>query len=178
MSGFTARRRRVWIWEKGSEGAEEVWLVIIREPFTGELKYFISNAACSVSLKEMVCKASCRFYIERTFQDAKTSIGMADYQMRGWTGWHHHMAMIMPALMFLMKERIINEADVSLLSCQDIVEILNFYLPREDVDEEAIFRQLEKRHEARRKAMESAYRNQHIRHPEVKFKLDDKAKAR
>jgi SRSO17 transposase len=176
--GVYARRKRVWIWEKGSEKAEEVWLVIIREPFTGEQKYFISNAAPTVTLTEMACKASYRFYIERTFQDAKTSIGMADYQMRGWTGWHHHMAMIMLAMMFLMKERIINEADVSLLSCQDIVEILNFYLPREDADEEAIFRQLEKRHEARRKAMESAYRNQQLRHPEVKFNLDENTKSR
>ena len=137
---------------EGTAEAQEVWLVIIRDPFTNELKYHISNAAPTVTLTRMVRMAACRFYIERTFQDAKTSIGMADYQMRVWTGWHHHMAMVMLALMFLMKERILNEADVSLLTCQDIVEILNYYLPRGDVDEEAIFRQLEKRHEARRKA--------------------------
>jgi SRSO17 transposase len=167
--GVYARRKRVWLWEEGTAEAQEVWLVIIRDPFTNELKYHISNAAQMVTLTRMVRMAACRFYIERTFQDAKTSIGMADYQMRVWIGWHHHMAMVMLALMFLMKERILNEADVSLLTCQDIVEILNYYLPRGDVDEEAIFRQLEKRHEARRKAMESAYLSQERRRPDLKF---------
>ena len=170
--GVYARRKRVWLWEEGAAEAKEVWLVIIRDPFCGERKYYISNAAQTVTLTKMVRMAACRFFIERTFQDAKTSIGMADYQMRGWLGWHHHMAMIMLALMFLMKERIINEEDVAFLSCQDIVEILNYSLPRGDVDKEDIFRQLEKRHEARRKAMESAYRNQQAKHPELKFNLE------
>jgi SRSO17 transposase len=169
--GVYGRRRRVWIWEEGTKLARAVWLVLVKDPFTDEMKYFISNATATTTLTKLVRKAAYRFYIERTFQDAKTSIGMADYQVRVWNGWHHHMAMVMFAMMFLMKERIINEANVSLLSCQDIVEILNYYLPRGDADEEAIFKQLEKRHEARRKAMESAYRNQQLRHPELKFSV-------
>jgi hypothetical protein len=34
-----------------------------------------------------------RFWVERTFEDAKGSVGMANYQVRGWLAWHHHMAM-------------------------------------------------------------------------------------
>jgi hypothetical protein len=29
---------------------------------------------------------------------------MADYQVRGFNAWHHHMALVMIALMFLAKE--------------------------------------------------------------------------
>lgn len=167
--GVYGRRKRVWLWKKGEAEAKEVWLVLVKEPFVDRIKYFISNAAVTVTLKKMVRKAAYRFYIERTFQDAKTSVGMADYQVRVWNGWNHHMAMVMMAMMYLMKERILNEADVSLLSCQDIVDLLNYYLPRGDMDEESIFRHLKQRHEARRKAMENAYENQQLRHPELKF---------
>ncbi|MCI5145212.1 MAG: hypothetical protein D3923_06690, partial [Candidatus Electrothrix sp. AR3] len=31
-----------------------------------------------------------RFWIERSFQDAKNQCGMSDYQSRSWRSWHHH----------------------------------------------------------------------------------------
>jgi len=169
--GVYARRKRVFLWKEGSAEAREVWLVLIKEPFTGELKYFISNAAATTTLTKLVRKAACRFFIERTFQDAKTSVGMADYQVRVWNGWNHHMAMVMLAMLFMLKERMLNENDVSLLSCQDIVELLNYYLPRGDLDEKAIFEHLEKRHTMRQKAIENAYKKQQEQHPDMKFSL-------
>ena len=27
---------------------------------------------------------------------------MADYEVRGWLGWHHHMTMVMLAMLFLL----------------------------------------------------------------------------
>jgi len=166
--GFYARRRRVWIWQKGASQAREVWLVILKDAFTNEVKYFISNFSNfgpKVTLTKLVHKAARRYYIERAFQDAKTSLGMANYQVRVWKGWHHHMAMISMALLFMLKERILNESDVTLLSCQDIVELLNHYLPRADKTEEAIFKQLEKRHKKRQKSIESAYQKQAEQNP-------------
>lgn len=75
-------------------------------------------------------------------------------------GWHHHMAMVFMAALFMLKERIENRKDVTLLSCQDIVELLNIYLPRGDLSEEEIFRQMEKRHKKRQKSIESEYKKQ------------------
>ena len=33
-----------------------------------------------------------RFWIERSLQDGKSESGLADYQARKWSSWHHHMA--------------------------------------------------------------------------------------
>lgn len=162
-----ARRRRVWIWQEGEARALQVWLVIIKEPFTDELKYFLSNAGANVALKVLVQKAASRYFIERTFQDAKTSLGMADYQVRLWYGWQHHMAMVLLALLFMLKERLLNKDDMPLLSCQDLVELLNHFLPRGDRSEEEIFKQMERRHEKRQRDIEVAYDQQAKYHPEL-----------
>ncbi len=48
-----------------------------------------------------------RFWIERSFEDAKSQAGMAEYQVRGWQAWHHHMALVMMTMLFMTKQRIL-----------------------------------------------------------------------
>lgn len=159
--GFYAKRRMVWLWEEDTKNMMEVCFLLLRENNNSdEVKYYISNTGADISLAELVKKAACRFFIERAFQDAKTSAGMADYQVRVWNGWHHHMGMVMLALLFMTTEKKLNKNNVSLLSCEDIVALLNYFLPRADTSEEAIFKQLEKRHKKRMKSMESEYKKQ------------------
>ena len=106
----------------------------------------------------LVRQHAVRFWIERTFQDAKTSAGMADYQARGWPAWYHHMTLVMLALLFMLRERKLHSQNFELLSCQDIVELLNFYLPRADTTEKAVLRNMERRHQKRWQSIESAKR--------------------
>ena len=155
-----ARRRRVWLWDGEEKTARNWWLVVIRDPLTGEIKWFISNAKASVTLTTLVQKHATRFWIERAFQDGKTSVGMADYQARGRIAWHHHMSLVMLALLFLLRERLLQQQDVALLSCQDIVELLNYYLPRTDLTEEAVLGNIKRRHRTRQRDIDSAYRRQ------------------
>ncbi len=49
---------------------------------------------------------------------------MAEYQVRRWRAWHHHMALVMIAIMFLDKERMPHRETAELLSCRDWVEIM------------------------------------------------------
>jgi hypothetical protein len=49
------------------------------------------------------------------------------------------------------RERISNAEGYPLLSCQDVVTMLEFYLPKRDVTEDEIFRQLKARHRKREK---------------------------
>ena len=49
---------------------------------------------------------------------------MAQYQVRGWVPWHHHMALVMLAMLFLFQERLLHGESIPLLSCQDIVGVL------------------------------------------------------
>lgn len=71
---------------------------------------------------------------------------MADYQFRKWSAWHHHMALVMMAMLFMLDERIRHQGTYPLLSCSDIEELLARFLPRRDVTEKEIILQLEHRH--------------------------------
>lgn len=153
-----ACRCPVWLWDGQEKKARPWWAVCFIDSASGERKYFLSNAGAKVALRTLVQKRAARYWIERAFQDAKTSTGMADYQARGWLAWQHHMALVTLAMLFLLRERIENQREVELLSCQDIVELLNVYLPRADRSKEAIVEQMRRRHAKRRAAIESARR--------------------
>jgi SRSO17 transposase len=49
----------------------------------------LSNAAADTAWERLAYRQTQRFWIERAFQDAKSELGMADYEVRGWKGWHH-----------------------------------------------------------------------------------------
>ena len=154
----TACYQRVWLWDGEEKQARQWWAVCYREGRDGELKYFLSNAAETVSLVTLLRKHAMRFWIERCFQDGKTSIGMGDYQARGWIAWHHHMALVMLAMLFMLRERIRYKTTIELLSCQDIIELLNVYIPRKDTTAEAVIQNINERHRKRRAAIEYAKR--------------------
>jgi SRSO17 transposase len=97
-----------------------------------------------------------RFWIERAFQDAKSELGMADYEVRGWRGWHHHQTMVCLTLLFTLKERLAHAAAVPRLSVRDIVELLESYLPRRSRAPAAVLAALTRRHQARQKAIDNA----------------------
>jgi SRSO17 transposase len=42
-----------------------------------------------------------RYWVERTFEDAKGECGLADYQALGWRSWRHHVTMVMLAMLFI-----------------------------------------------------------------------------
>lgn len=154
----TACRSRVWLWDGVEKQARQWWAVCIIHEETGDWKCFLSNAGPEVSLGTLVRRQAVRYWIERSFQDAKTSVGMGDYQARGWPAWHHHMALVMLAMLFLLQERKLHEQDMELLSCQDLIELLNVYLPRTDTTREAVIKNMEQRHRRRRAAIDSARR--------------------
>jgi hypothetical protein len=99
-----------------------------------------------------------RFWLERSFQDGKTNSSMADYQARRWSGWHHHMAMVMIALLFMAEERAEQCDTEPLLSCADIVVLLKHFLPRAAVSRDGVITQMRVRHRKRQASIDSAYK--------------------
>ncbi|MFV0436735.1 MAG: hypothetical protein ACK5PS_05010, partial [Desulfopila sp.] len=61
---------------------------------------------------------------------------------------------------FMLQERLRHKETVSLLSCTDIVELLRFFLPRRDVTEEEVLRQLQVRHAKRQASIDYAFEKQ------------------
>ena len=59
---------------------------------------------------------------------------MSEYQVRGWLAWHHHMALVMLSLDFILTEKIAYKEEYPLLSARDVREIMvRTYAQKEDV---------------------------------------------
>ena len=152
--------RRVWLWD-GVESKARCWHLLVRRELDGtDLKCCLSNAKPNVSLRQLVMMQGARHFVERAFEDAKGCCGMADYQVRSWQAWHHHMALVMVALMFLAKERLAHRDTDRLLSCNDLVQILKHKLPSKIETDEDLVMTIQNRHRRRQNAMASAYRKQ------------------
>ena len=127
---LVAHRRRVWVWDEVNGAAQHWWLLVMRRDGETQLRFVLSNASAETSLTELVNQDAKRYWIERQFQDAKSEVGMAEYQVRTWLGWHHHMAMCCLALLFMLQQRLIHEPTLPMLSARDIRIWLENFLPR------------------------------------------------
>lgn len=152
---------RVWLWDK-EEQAAHCWHLIVRREIASprEIKYSLSNADEATTTERLAYQQAQRFWVEQSLRNAKSECGMGDYQLQSWRGWHHHMAMVMLAMLFMFEARREHKPDLPLLSCHDIVEVLRVLLPRANVTYEDILRQLEERHRRRQASIESAYARQ------------------
>lgn len=146
--------RRVLVERPDHDGHDEEWLIIRSMP-DGTLKFTLSNAPASVSLSQLAKWSASRFYVERAFQDAKSHVGMGDYQFRGWTAWHHHMAMVCLATLFLMEERLLNPMGMEMLSAHDIVEMLDWAF-RKHRSEHELIEHIRNRHRRRARSATNA----------------------
>jgi SRSO17 transposase len=45
--------------------------------------------------------AGCRWAIESCFEQAKQEVGLDDYEVRSWDGWHRHITLALLAHAFL-----------------------------------------------------------------------------
>jgi SRSO17 transposase len=63
--------------------------------------FAISNASSTARLKDFVWLSGMRWPIEQCFEECKSELGMAHYEVRKFKGWHHHMLAIMLAHFFL-----------------------------------------------------------------------------
>ena len=79
---------------------------------------------------------------------------------RGASPKYHHAALVMMALLFLIRERQIQSETLPLLSAGDVKVLLARVLPRRDQTLEEIIRQIQLRHQQRQSAIDSAYRRQ------------------
>ena len=52
---------------------------------------YISNAPVSTRLPLLVWLSGLHWAIEHCFEEAKTELGLDQYEVRKYLGWHHHM---------------------------------------------------------------------------------------
>ena len=157
---------RVWLWDRNEKQAHHWHLIVRRENGSkNKLKYSLCNAPEQISVERLAFMQGQRYFVERAIEDAKSSAGMADYQVRPWTGWHHHMAMVMLAMLFMLKTKIKYTDSYDLLSCNDIRELLAHFLPQRKITKEDVIEQMQIRHKKRKYDIQ--------RHKNSKFNKSD-----
>jgi len=153
----------VWLWDK-KEAAAHCWHLIVRREINArnDIKYSLSNASHDTTPLRLAKMQGQRFWVERSFQDGKSQTGLADYQVRGWKAWNHHVALVMMAMLFLLKERIEQNSHYPLLSCADVERLLAHFLPSRDIGYKEVIRQMNVRHRKRQASIDYAYKKQEI----------------
>ena len=90
---------------KRGQRTEEV-LFVTRTIDHGKLKhdYYLSSASLETPLEELSRVAKAEHRIEESIQRGKSQAGLADYEVRTWVGWHHHQALSLIAIWFVIRE--------------------------------------------------------------------------
>ena len=67
-----------------------------------ELAYYLVYAPTDTPLTAIVLALGARWTIEEVFKLAKQRVGLDEYEVRSWTGWHRHMTLALLALAALV----------------------------------------------------------------------------
>jgi SRSO17 transposase len=96
--------------DEGEPPLPEVWLLIEWPPGEPEpTKYFLCQLPEHYSLRRLVRIVKSRWKIEQDYQQLKEELGLDHYEGRNWTGWHHHVTLVMLAHAFLTLEMLRNK---------------------------------------------------------------------
>jgi SRSO17 transposase len=95
----------VWFCEDELPGPPERLLVRRSLGQAAELKYHRAFAPAEQSLEKLARVRGTRWTIEEDFQSGKGECGLDEYETRGWAGWHHHTALSLLALAFLVLQK-------------------------------------------------------------------------
>ncbi|MDC0584264.1 IS701 family transposase [Bacteroidales bacterium] len=142
----------VWTWDGKSKKAKKRVLIITKTTDSKpKTKYSLSNGESdNYTHKEYAYFVSQRYWVERSFDNAKNELGMSDYQIRKWQSWHTHHAIVMMASLYITTQLIEHQDNVPLLSFRDarILLVANICATQVEIEEKAI--QMHKRHKKRK----------------------------
>lgn len=115
------KRRVVSRTHRRQQGDAET-LVVIRsrdrdQQEVVKVDYYLSNALPETPLWEFARVAKDAHRIEECIQRSKSEAGLADYEVRHWTGWQHHQTLSFLATWFLVRE---TERGKKMDPCDDV----------------------------------------------------------
>jgi SRSO17 transposase len=104
----TVKRRVVSRTHRRQQGAEEIRVVIRYRDRDNQqvvkVDYYLSNAVPETPLGEFARVAKAEHRIEACRQRSKSEAGLADDEVRHWTGWQQHQTLSFLATWFLVRE--------------------------------------------------------------------------
>ena len=104
-----AVKRRMMSRTHRRQPGDEEMLVVIRyrdrdQQEVVKVDYYLSNATPETPVWEFARVAKAEHRIEECIQRSKSEAGLADYEVRNWTGWQHHQTLSLLATWFLVRE--------------------------------------------------------------------------
>ena len=105
-AGDGAKGPRLYDWAylpyRGAAPGWRMGLLIRRSPAEpDDLAYHLTHAPEGTTLARLVRVAGTRWTIEGCFEAAKGEVGLDEYEVRSWTGWHRHVTLAMLAHAYL-----------------------------------------------------------------------------
>ena len=103
--GAQGERWYDWLWHPVRPALREGWLhalLVRRHPERiDELAYSLVFCSTDTPLAEVVRAVGARWAIEEVFELAKGQVGLDQYEVRSWRGWHRHATLALVALAVL-----------------------------------------------------------------------------
>jgi SRSO17 transposase len=152
-------KQNIWTWDGKSEKAKKKVLIITKTTEAKpKIKYSISNGNLDEHThKENAYFVSQRYWVERSFDNAKNELGMSDYQIRKWQSWHTHHAIVMMASLYIATQLIEHQQEIPLLSFRDVRIMLVANICATQIEMENKARQMQKRHKKRQADIDLSY---------------------
>jgi SRSO17 transposase len=82
------------------------WLIVMRQPTTGEIKYVISNAGEGASVEELIRVLLSRWHVEKWFERAKQEAGLGAFEVRTYVSLIRHWLCVRIAMCFLSEQTV------------------------------------------------------------------------
>lgn len=81
---------------------KELWAVYRENRDGSEPRYFLAHAPAETPLATLAWVAAARWPIETEFETQKSDLGLDEYEVRRFAGWHHHITLCLLASAFLL----------------------------------------------------------------------------
>jgi SRSO17 transposase len=88
-------------WLEAASGWHKGLLIRRKLAHPEAFTFYLTLAPEAVGLPELVRVAGTRWTIEACFEAAKGEVGLDQYEVRSWTGWHRHITLAMLAHAYL-----------------------------------------------------------------------------
>jgi SRSO17 transposase len=96
-AGSKGPRRYAWAWLPINHDLGPKWQrwLLIRKSLDQdeELAYYLAAGPVRTTLTRLAKTAGSRWSIEGGFESTKQEVGLADYEVRSWTGWYRHVTL-------------------------------------------------------------------------------------
>lgn len=94
--------RKVWI---HVDSKTILLILLVRKDPNGKTKYSFTNMD-DIDLLELAQRQGQWVFVEKIFEEGKNQVGMGDYQVRSWNGFHKHMALSIITLYYTLHQKI------------------------------------------------------------------------